>query len=74
MQAWKIRTGDKLALKKDNPYGFSSEDPWEVREIVTRSGYKTPWLRCSDGTTTGSFRPSDFARHVEVPSDWIERL
>jgi hypothetical protein len=44
----------KLKPQRQEAYGIFSD--LVVQEIYYKSGYKTPWIKCAEG----SFRPSDF--------------
>lgn len=60
MNATKIRAGQRLRLKPDNPYGFTGVELYvTVAEIREKPGYRTPWIIDPLGR---AFRPSDFAR------------
>ena len=57
-----IHIGDRLRVKRDNPYGFPP-DVFTVTQITTRDGYKVPWIwgTLNRAPETIPLRPSDFS-------------
>lgn len=70
-----ISIGDTLKLKRDNYYGLGLLTVTVV-DLVTRDGYKVPWVRGRYVTVNehsglenlehGSFKPSDFSRKINA--------
>jgi hypothetical protein len=56
MKSQNIREGMTLKLKPQRQEAYGIFSDLVVQEIYYKSGYKTPWIKCAEG----SFRPSDF--------------